>query len=121
MKLGPRLTQVINTVIVAAITAIIILLWQGFRPPTQDERREIGDRGRPFVLWREQSKEAWDKLTQQRPSLSEVQFAVSARDGVIFISFPKLSDEDELAMYRFILDYPLPSPVQFRRIGVTAK
>lgn len=121
MKLSPRINRVIENVIVAAITAIIILFWQGLRPPTQDERREISDRGRPFSLWREQSREAWNKLTEQRPSLDKVQFAQSARDGVIFVSLPKLSDEDELAAYRFILDNPPPSPVRFRRIGVTTK
>jgi hypothetical protein len=109
--------RALNALVVAAVTAIIILLWQGFRPPTQDERRAVGDRGRPLVMWREQSREAWEKLTRQRPSLSEVQFAVSVRDGEITVRLPKLSDEDELAAYRFILDHPPPGSVRFRRAG----
>jgi hypothetical protein len=117
MKLGPRIMRVIENVIVAAITAVIILVWQ----PTRDIRQEVSDRVRPFALWKEQNKEAWNKLTQQRPSLSDVQLSASARDGVIFVSLPRLSDEDELVVYRFILDNPPPSPVRFKRIGVAVK
>ena len=117
MKLSPRITRVVENVIVAAITAIIILVWQ----PTRDIRQEVADRIRPFVMWQEQNKEAWNKLTQQQPSLSDVQFGASARDGVIFVSLPKLADEDELAVLRFILENPPSSPVRFRRISVTTK
>jgi hypothetical protein len=117
MNLSPRITRVIENVLVAAITAIIILVWQ----PTRDIRQEVSDRVRPFKLWQDQNKEAWNKLIQQRPSLSDVQFGVSGRDGVIFVSLPKLSDEDELAVHRFILENPPSSPVRLRRIGVATK
>jgi hypothetical protein len=121
MKLHPRLAQAVNNVIVAAVTVIIVLVWQQGRWPTQEERREIAARVKPFELWREQSKEAWGTLTRERPSLNEVQFAVSARDGVISVSVPKLSDDDELTVYRFILDHPPPSPLRLTRTGVTTK
>jgi hypothetical protein len=121
MKLSPWINRVIENVIVAACTAIIVLVWQ----PTRDHRQEARDRIRaheqPFLLWREQSKETWEKLTQQRPSLSDVQFNVNVRHGEISVRLPKLSDDDEIAVIRFILDNPLPAPVQLGRVGVTSK
>jgi hypothetical protein len=117
MRLNPRITRLIENVLVAAITAVVILVWE----PTRDRRQEVSDRVQPFVLWKEQSKEAWNGLTRQRPSLGDVQFSVSGRDGVMFVGLPKLPDEDELAAYRFILDNPPPSPVQLRRLGVAAR